>query len=663
MTTASVGMVHREPQPAYFRAIIESLSEAIFVHDAADGSILFINDYACGMFGYSRDELLRLDIGQLSAGTPPFVLPDALARLAKARQTGSTQAFEWLARHGSGALFWVEVAVRFVSLPEGDRFVVAVRDIGDRKQAEEELHASEERLRHLMDRVPGVAMQGYRSDGTVIFWNQASERLYGYSESEALGRNLLDLIIPPEMREVVSSAVRSMVETGHEHPPGEISLLRKDGSRVAVYSSHVVLCLPGKETEFFCLDMDLTELRRLERERLDMERQLLHAQKLESLGVLAGGIAHDFNNLLTAMLGNMDLALRDIPPSSPAQPCLHDALTAVHRASDLTRQMLAYSGKGRFVQQEVNLDDLVEENINILHTAISKTASLSLRLNRTLPAIRGDLGQLQQVVMNLITNAAEALEDQPGSIVLSTGVAEMTDEQLSRSRTDTKPPAGRYVFLEVKDSGCGMDPPTLARLFDPFFSTKRAGRGLGLSAVLGIVRGHTGAILVDSVPGQGTCFRVAFPALTAATPKPQPADRNASPVAPSGINGYRVLLVDDEPGIRLFGQRSLNRLGAQVIVASHGLEALDMAKAYAGTLSCAVVDLTMPQMDGLSCLRLLKKQHPALPVILSSGYTRDDVTRRLGGQVMDGFISKPYEVDTLAREIARVVELAALSGA
>lgn len=655
MTTVADGLLDRDPRKDCYRSVLDALGEAVFVHEAADGRLLYCNDQARRMYGYSLDEMLHSDIEKWSAGTPPYRQQDALTHLALARQTRMPQRFEWLARHHSGALFWVDVTARYLHQEEGDRFVVTVREIRDLKPADEELRASAERLRNLMSRVPGVAIQGYRSDGTVIFWNQASEQLYGYTEAEALGRNLLDLIIPTELREEVVAAVKAMMTTGVDHPPGEISLLRKDGSRVTVYSNHVALRLPGQPPEFFCMDMDLTELHRLAQERMDLERKLLHTQKLESLGVLAGGIAHDFNNLLTAMLGNLDLALRDVSPASPAHPCLKDALVAVHRASDLTRQMLAYSGKGQFVLQEISLNQLVEENINILHTAICKTASLNLALHPLLPAIRGDVGQLQQVVMNLITNASDALENQPGHILLTTGETEMTMEQLSHSRTDTKPLPGRYVYLEVKDGGCGMDEATQARLFDPFFTTKRAGRGLGLSAVLGIVRGHAGAILVDSTPGMGTCIRVAFPSLSTPTLKPPEVESGLTTEVRSSLAGLRILLVDDEAGIRLFGQRSLSRLGAQVLVAENGLDALALAHDHAGTLSCAVVDLTMPQMDGLSCLRVLKQKYPELPVILSSGYTQEDVVRRLGMLAMDGFISKPYESDTLAREIARVV--------
>jgi two-component system cell cycle sensor histidine kinase/response regulator CckA len=457
-------------------------------------------------------------------------------------------------------------------------------------------------------------------------------------------------------------ALRNMMTTGVDHPPGEISLMRKDGSRVTVFSSHVALRLPGLDAEFFCLDMDLTELNRLAQERMDMERKMLHAQKLESLGVLAGGIAHDFNNLLTAMLGNLDLVLRDVSPVSPAYTSLHDALTAVNRAADLTRQMLAYAGKSQFVLQEINLNRLVEENFHILRTAICKTASLKLNLSPSLPAIRGDLGQLQQVVMNLITNASDALENRPGAIALVTRVAELTTEQLCHSRSEAAASPGRFVVLEVTDDGCGMDESTLNRLFDPFFTTKRSGRGLGLSALLGIIRNHDGVILVDSKPGLGTCFRVAFPALAIAAPSRPATEALAVTLSRTSLAGMHILLVDDEAGIRLFGQRSLIRMGARVVVAENGVEALALAQEHAGTLSCALVDLTMPQMDGLSCLRALKQSYPGLPVILSSGYARDEVARRLKGHTLDGFISKPYVTETLALELIRVVGPAPSAG-
>src|SRR3990170_4789992 len=267
------------------------------------------------------------------------------------------------------------------------------------------------------------------------------------------------------------------------------------------------------------LEQQIAWRKKAEQESLELERRLLHAQKLESLGVLAGGIAHDFNNLLMAILGNLDLALRKLSPLSPAGTNIQNALQAVHRGADLTRQMLAYSGKGQFVVKNIDLSELVEENAHLFRTSMAKTAALNLRLNRDLPLVEADPGQITQVIMNLITNASEAVGEKAGVIALSTGIQECDEAYLSRSRLEERPPAGRFVYLEVSDTGSGMDEETQQKLFDPFFTTKFTGRGLGMSAVLGIMRGHKGAILVDSVVGKGTTIRVLFPVSETAQPE------------------------------------------------------------------------------------------------------------------------------------------------
>ena len=290
---------------------------------------------------------------------------------------------------------------------------------------------------------------------------------------------------------------------------------KEGGYRILESNSVPILDAGGEVTGFRGVDRDITERTRAEAERLEMERRLLHAQKLESLGILAGGIAHDFNNLLMAVIGNLDLALLDLSPISAARPYIDRALQATRRGADLTRQMLAYSGKGRFVITRMDLSELVRENTNFFRTAISRTVSMNLCLTGECSAIEADAGQVQQVIMNLITNASEAIGEKAGVITLTTGVEAFDAAYLSTSRLSEKPPAGRFAYVEVSDTGCGMADETKQRLFDPFFTTKFTGRGLGMSAVLGIVQGHKGAVMVQSAVGHGSTIRVLFPAAEA----------------------------------------------------------------------------------------------------------------------------------------------------
>ncbi len=396
---------------------------------------------------------------------------------------------------------------------ENDRRVLGILASGlgveeTRRRAEGRLRESEDRFRRLLEDTPHIAVQGYTPDGRINYWNKASEMVYGYTAEEAMGRDLTELILPPEQRDAFRRDIQQMAATGQPIPAGEFLPLRKDGSRVPVFSSHAVLRGQDGRLQLFCLDMDLTAHKQAEENRLEMERRLLHAQKLESLGVLAGGIAHDFNNLLTAILGNLELAMMDISEVSPARDSLLDARTATRRAADLTRQMLAYSGRGRFQIRSLNLSELVGEMAQLLKVSIGKTATLHLHLAPDLPRIQADVAQIQQVVMNLITNASEALGERVGSITVTTAVQDCTEADLAASRLAERVAPGRYVALVVTDTGCGMDESVQQRLFEPFFTTKFTGRGLGMSAVLGVVRGHRGAICVESAPGAGTTIRV-----------------------------------------------------------------------------------------------------------------------------------------------------------
>ena len=325
-------------------------------------------------------------------------------------------------------------------------------------------------------------------------------------------------------------------------------------------------------------------------ERRALERQMHRAQKLESLGVLSSGIEHDYNNLLTAVMGNLSLALLEIPPGSPAREQLLDAEEATERAAELAQQMLAYSGKGRFVITRVKLQHVVEEMAQMLQVSISKKATLRFDFAPDAPTIEADATQLRQIVLNLLINASDAIGDEGGEIRISTGALECSRAYLATTWLQDPLPEGRYAYLEVADTGCGIPEDQLARIFDPFFTTKFTGRGLGLSAVQGIVRGHKrGALKVSSEPGKGTSFRVLFPVVSEAV---QPAvEHEAGAAKWRGEGG--VLLVDDEEGIRNIGARLLERLGFQVWTAAEGQQALEIFERDGAAISLVVLDLTM----------------------------------------------------------------------
>ena len=385
--------------------------------------------------------------------------------------------------------------------------------------------------------------------------------------------------------------------------------------------------------------------KRGEIEKQRLEAQIRHTQKLESLGVLAGGIAHDFNNLLMGILGNADLALTELPSTSPARAYLKAIETAAHRAADLSRQMLAYSGKGRFLIEPVDLNEVIREMESLLRVSISKTATLRCSLAPGLPAIEADATQMRQVVMNLITNASEAIGENSGQISVATGVIECDPDYLKGTYFEQELPQGPYVFLEVSDTGCGMTREVQERIFEPFFTTKFMGRGLGMSAVLGIVRGHRGAVKIYSEPGRGTTFKILFPALAASLRATGTSDGSPAEWRGRGI----VLLVDDEDVVRTTGRLMLEKLGFQVLIARNGREAIDVFSAKAADIGCVILDLTMPNMDGIETFQELRRIHSGARVIITSGYTEQEVVTRFSGKGIAGFIQKPYTLATLAR--------------
>ncbi len=398
------------------------------------------------------------------------------------------------------------------------------------------------------------------------------------------------------------------------------------------------------------LATEMAERKQAEEQRLALERQLLHAQKLESLGLMAGGVAHDFNNILAVVLGHADLARLLVPDGSEAQASIDDIIAAGVRATGLCRQMLAYSGRGRFVDEPVDLSVEVRQMVDILRATTAKTAQLEMDLAEGLPAVLADASQIQQVVLNLVVNAAEAVKGH-GLVSIATGEAWCTAETLRSPWSGESLEAGRYVWLEVADNGVGMDEETQQRIFDPFFSTKFTGRGLGLAAVLGIVRGHRGTVLLDSAPGRGTTFRVLFPA----TDRPV----SAPAAVPEGLtawsDGGKILVVDDDDLVRDVAGRILATMGFTPIPAGSGPEAVATWREQGDDIDCVLLDLTMPGMSGAEVFRAIRELSPQARIILTSGYDEQEATRDLVGQGLAAFHQKPYLAADLAATLRAVL--------
>jgi PAS domain S-box-containing protein len=394
---------------------------------------------------------------------------------------------------------------------------------------------------------------------------------------------------------------------------------------------------------------DITAQKRAEEKRRELETRLQRGQKLESLGVLAGGIAHEFNNLLVGVLGNASLALEGLSEDAPAARLIRRVEHAAQRAADLTRQMLAFSGKGRFVVRPVGLSRLVREMAELLEASVSKKVTLAYDLREHLTPVEADPSQLRQVIVNLVTNATEAIGEQSGTITIRTGEMEADDAYLAACYLDDQLPSGRYVFVEVIDTGAGMDEEVRAKIFDPFFSTKFTGRGMGLAAVLGIVRGHHGAVNVRSQPGQGTVFRVVFPTFDASL---ENANAPRHPDAPAHARGT-VLVVDDEEAVRTVARTVLEHRGFTVLTANDGREAIKVYRAHGDAIDVVLLDLMMPHLSGEEVFRELFNLNANARVILSSGYDEQDVTARFAGMGLAGFIQKPYRPAALIEAVTR----------
>ncbi|MCE9612760.1 MAG: PAS domain S-box protein [Lentisphaerae bacterium] len=522
-------------------------------------------------------------------------------------------------------------------------------DVTDRVKTERALQESERRYRLLFSEMQsGFAVgqvlcseAGQPGDFRYNHVNDAFERLTGLKRDRIIGRTIREIL--PTIEPVWIERFGRVAMTGTPE--------RFDDYVQALDRHYEGTAYSPEKGYFAVVFNDVSERRRSEAERRRLEGQMQQAQKLESLGVLAGGIAHDFNNLLMGILGNANLVKDGLPPLSSAHAGLLEIESAAKRAADLCRQMLAYSGKGRFVVEPIDVNATVREIADLLHVSISKKAVLKYHFADNLPAIDADATQIRQVLMNLIINASEAIHDRSGIISVATGAADCTRERLGRACLGAELPAGCYVYVEVSDTGCGMDERTQERMFEPFFTTKVTGRGLGLAAVLGIVRGHKGALELQSAPRRGTTFRVLIPA------SPRAAQRSMvqAPLPTAWRSTGTILVVDDDETVRTVVRSMLERVGFGVAAAGDGLEAVRVFRDGAQHIDCVVLDLTMPHMDGEETFMELNQLRPGVPIVISSGYPREDIVRRFTGRGIAGVLEKPYEFGALTKTLRDVL--------
>lgn len=475
--------------------------------------------------------------------------------------------------------------------------------------------------------------------------NKATEQITGYGKLEALNRSFDDWVAP-EHRAAFRTWWKSLVE-GAEPPPQEFNILARDGHRVILEISGRLLRARGKPVAVEAIARDITLRRQAEDQRLLLERKLLDAQKLESLGVMAGGVAHDFNNLLTTILGNAVLAEQSLTEDTPGRAYLKTIEKISRQAAELCKQLLAYSGKGRFVIQCLHLNTLIEHTRELLQASVSKKATLEMDLPEDVGAIECDPSQIRQVLMNLVINGSEALADHPGLIRIRTGIEHVDGTRPDDVTFGAEALAGDYVFLEVADTGCGMDRETLSKVLEPFFTTKFIGRGLGLAAVSGIVRAHRGALRITSEPGRGSTFRVLFPRCDAPA---EPAKAEPAKAAPWRGRGT-VLVADDESGVRAVTCQMLQRFGFDVLPAADGEETIKKFCQHAPQLVAVVLDLTMPRLSGEEALQAIRQIRKDMPVLLTSGFSESKAMEHFRGDAAVAFLAKPFNPEELGAKI------------
>ncbi len=633
----------RESEEKY-RAVFSNTGSATLIVDQ-DMTIRLVNRGFERLSGYSSEEIC----GKMK--WPVFVDPKDLEimtgyhrdRRLKERDIPNEYEFRFINRRGEQR----QVNLQVDLIPGSDMSVCSILDITELKTTQEKLRESVRNMDTLLRTMPDMIFVLSRDGDYIDYWAD-DESVLAIPPDRILGSNIRDLDLHGDKLEEVLTTIGRTLEKGTvqsvEYQLELASEHRHFEARLSPFGGDRVIAVVR----------DITDRREAERKRLELEGRIQHTQKLESLGVLAGGIAHDFNNILMTILGNADLAMMSIPDSSPARGFLGEIVHAASTASDLARQMLAYSGRSEFEIHPLDLNEVVLELTHMLEVSISKKAVLRFRLAKELPRVMADSAQIRQVIMNLITNASEAIGDRSGYISITTGAMYCDRDYLATTELTDEIAEDLYIYLEVADTGSGMDDTVRTQLFEPFFTTKYTGRGLGLSSVLGIVRGHRGAIKVYSEPGEGTTFKVLLPACSG---EGGDVAENGSGAAGERWKGSgRVLFADDEDTVLAIGRRMLENMGFDVITAEDGRQAVERFRENADGITLVILDLTMPHLSGDEVYREIRRIKEDVPVIVSSGFSQKDVMHRFAGKHLHGFIQKPYRTEDLSRIIRHILE-------
>ena len=596
--------------------------------------------------------------------TPFFESIEASARSLK------DWSFEWRIITPSGKLKWLHGVGRPQALASGGvAWNVFIIDITASRRVDTHLRDNNERFRQMLDSISNVSVQGYGMDLTTRYWNKASERLYGFTAKEAIGRNLLDLIIPEHMHDGVLAEVTRMIRTGTAIPEGDLTLKRKDGTSIEVFSSHAYVEMPGYEPELYCIDFDLTERREAETLRAQLDAKAGEGQKMEALGTLAGGIAHDFNNIVAAISGNVLLALNDLEIDHPARTSVLEIRTASKRAKELVQQILAFSRRQHVERKGMRLRHVLEETVNMVRTNMQKGFEMRLFCEMHTPRVLADPTKIEQVLLNLLTNAWQAIPmGRQGLIQVSLetyhGLPPNADAQLLASLHLEEAQTHTWACVTVSDNGEGMSETTRARIFEPFFTTKRpgSGTGLGLAVVHGILSEHQAILDVQSTPGEGSIFSVYFPADIHDTESlisaPAPLISELGPLELTKEVHEQamvhIMFVDDDELMTSFMQRLMEKRNYRISIYNDANSAMRAFCKAPELFDLVITDYNMHGFNGLDFASAIKARSPSTPVAIASGNLSDALRTGAAKIGVEELIYKPDRIQDILVTVDRL---------
>jgi len=642
-----------EETRARYRRITENAKDMIWQSDHL-GTLNYINRASLNVLGYTPEECIGMTAVQ-------YLTRDSYEQLSKwlrdanSNPYSNNQIFMELEMvHKNGSVISCEINSTLIRDKNGNTIAMEgiTRDVSERKISEDNLRRSEAKFRNVFESA-GIGMSIGNMDGSFIQVNKAFCNIFGYDEGELIGMSQAELTHPDDLEYDTRQLIRTLTVENNSYQRSK-RFIHKNGKIIdGIVNVSIARDQDGNPLYMMSQIQDITKQKQAEAERRKMQEGMNELQRVDSLTNMAGGVGHDLNNLLTGIIGNTDLILMDLKPDSEFLDSIKDIEKSAMQAADLARQMLAYSGNNRMNTEKCNFTTMAQSMNELLESSTNPKIKLEFNLQDSIPDAKADTGQLQQALANLVSNAAESIGNASGKIIISTGTKMCNKEYLANTHLNDNLNTGEYAFLEVRDTGCGIDAKDMKNIFDPFYTSKINGRGLGLPATLGIVRAHSGAIKVESELEQGTSITILLP-----VPTKQKAKKTQFPVntnIPGKTSDYTILVADDEEIVRRTAKRALKKAGMNVITAVDGQDTIDVYKKHVNNIDLILLDKTMPKLDGYETLIQLLEINPAQKVLIASGYQETEIRKQFDDYDIAGFIQKPYMARTLVKTVCQLL--------